>query len=238
VRTKACATARVARVVNRRASTTPHTHNTLTTHAREHTHRDWALAITEFSSAIELDPSDHVFFSNRSGSYASLGEYDKALTDAEECVRLNASFAKGYGRKGLALFKLGKTADAESAYEEGLSVKPGDVNLAKGLEEVQMAAMKSQGFGGMGGGGGGMPGGMGGDPMAGLGAMFGEGMWGKLQANPSTAALLQDPAYVTKMKTLQANPSLLKCVVRRRFVLFFVVVFVVLLLWFEYAVQL
>jgi stress-induced-phosphoprotein 1 len=39
-----------------------------------------------FTKAIEINPNDHVFYSNRSGAYASLQQYEKALEDANKCV--------------------------------------------------------------------------------------------------------------------------------------------------------
>ena len=52
-------------------------------------------AIEHFTKAIELNPSDHIFYSNRSGAYASLKQYSKALEDAEKCVELKSDWAKG-----------------------------------------------------------------------------------------------------------------------------------------------
>lgn len=66
-----------------------------------------------------MDPTDHVFFSNRSACYLGRREADKALSDAEECVRLKPDWAKGYVRKGAALHGLGQLDDAAKAYEEG-----------------------------------------------------------------------------------------------------------------------
>ena len=40
--------------------------------------------------------------------------------------------------------------------------------------------------------------------------IFGPQMWVKLQTNPSTAPLLNDPSFVQKMKQLQANPNLIQ----------------------------
>jgi stress-induced-phosphoprotein 1 len=57
--------------------------------------------------AIELDPSNHVLYSNRSACYASLRDFEKALTDANKTVELNPGWSKGYGRKGAALHGLG-----------------------------------------------------------------------------------------------------------------------------------
>jgi stress-induced-phosphoprotein 1 len=70
-------------------------------------------AVTWFTKAIALDPTDHVFFSNRSAAYAAMSDYDNALKDAESCVKLAPTWAKGYSRLGLALFNLKKYDDAK-----------------------------------------------------------------------------------------------------------------------------
>jgi stress-induced-phosphoprotein 1 len=53
-------------------------------------------AVSLFTQAIEINPHDHVFFSNRSGSYASLQKYEEALEDAAMCVALKPDWVKGY----------------------------------------------------------------------------------------------------------------------------------------------
>ena len=57
----------------------------------------------KFSQAIELDPSNHVLYSNRSGAYASLKDWQKALEDANKVTEIKPDWAKGWGRKGTAL---------------------------------------------------------------------------------------------------------------------------------------
>ena len=59
-------------------------------------------AITAYTEAISIDPQDHVFFSNRSAAYLSKGDADAALGDGNRCVQLNATWPKGYTRKGAA----------------------------------------------------------------------------------------------------------------------------------------
>lgn len=53
-------------------------------------------AVDAFTKAIEINPNDHVFFSNRSGAYASLNQLDEALKDAVQCITLKPDWAKGY----------------------------------------------------------------------------------------------------------------------------------------------
>ncbi|CAJ1439795.1 unnamed protein product [Effrenium voratum] len=79
--------------------------------------KNYKEAIKHFTEAIKHDPSDHVFFSNRSACYASLEQYDKALEDGTECVRLKPDWAKGYTRKGLAEYFLSKYDNAADTYK-------------------------------------------------------------------------------------------------------------------------
>lgn len=58
----------------------------------------------------------------------------------EQTIKLNPSFAKGYGRKGGALHGARQFDEAIAAYEEGLKIAPGDAALQKGLTDVKRAA--------------------------------------------------------------------------------------------------
>lgn len=46
--------------------------------------KDYGTAITLFTKAIELDPQNHVLFSNRSAAKAGRKQWAAALEDAEE----------------------------------------------------------------------------------------------------------------------------------------------------------
>lgn len=146
---------------------------------------EFDTAVTEFSAAIELDPTDNVFFSNRSGAYASLSQFDKALEDANTCISLKPNWGKGYSRKGFALLKLRKFDEATAAYNEGLAVEPGNASCTQGLKDVEDAQK----------------------PANPLGSLFGPDMWGKLAADPVTREYLNDPAFVQKLKQIQSNPN-------------------------------
>ena len=51
-------------------------------------------AAEHFSAAIDLDPTNHVLYSNRSAAYASLKRYDAALKDAKQTVELKPDWAR------------------------------------------------------------------------------------------------------------------------------------------------
>lgn len=119
--------------------------------------KNFKEAIKHFTEAIKHDPSDHVFFSNRSACYASLENYDKALEDGAECVRLKPDWPKGYTRKGLAEYFLQKYDDAAETYKAGLKLAPEDATLKEGLKKAMDAKydVPGAGVGGNGNGGGG-----------------------------------------------------------------------------------
>lgn len=89
----------------------------------------YAEAAECYGKAIECDPENPVFYSNRSAAHANLSSFDAALLDAETAIRLDAKFVKAYSRKGLALYKLGKTTKACEAYREGLKLDPSNESL-------------------------------------------------------------------------------------------------------------
>ena len=99
------------------------------------------LAIEKYTKAIELDSTNHVFYSNRSNAYTLQNKYQEALDDAVKCIEVNPQFVKGYCRKGLALFKMGKMEESVKAYDEGLAVLPGNELLLKDKASVE-AQMK------------------------------------------------------------------------------------------------
>lgn len=56
---------------------------------------DIQQAISFYTQAIELDPDNYVYYSNRSAAYMKADSKSKALKDAERCLELSPSFIKG-----------------------------------------------------------------------------------------------------------------------------------------------
>jgi tetratricopeptide (TPR) repeat protein len=86
---------------------------------------DYEGAIKWYAQAIEFNPNNQVYYSNRSAAYLAKGFAEIALKDAEKCISLNPEWPKGYGRKGAALHKMEAYDKAIKAYEDGLKVAPG-----------------------------------------------------------------------------------------------------------------
>ncbi len=67
--------------------------------------KNYLQAAKYYTEAIKLDPKNHIFYSNRSASLFQLSQFEEALADANECIKLSPNFAKGYFRKGkLSIF--------------------------------------------------------------------------------------------------------------------------------------
>jgi len=83
---------------------------------------DWLMAVGHFTQAIEEDPTDHVFYSNRSAANLKLLRTLDAVEDAEHCVRLAQDWAKGYSRLGAALWADRRLPEAVEAFDHGLKL--------------------------------------------------------------------------------------------------------------------
>jgi len=103
-------------------------------------------AINFYTEAIKIDGRNHVYFSNRSAAYMGKNMFSDALEDAEQCVKLNPKWGKGYFRRAVALLALSRASDAEAVLQEGIRADPSNNDLRAKLEEVQKAIEKERRF--------------------------------------------------------------------------------------------
>ncbi|XVF13314.1 hypothetical protein REPUB_Repub08aG0198100 [Reevesia pubescens] len=157
---------------------------------------DFNTAIKHFTEAINLSPTNHVLYSNRSASYASLHQYDAALSDAKKTVELKPDWSKGYSRLGAAHLGLHQYQDAISAYKKGLEIDPKNEALKSGLADAQSAATASASRARA------AP-----SPSPFGDAFQGPEIWAKLTSDPTTRVFLQQPDFVKMMQEIQRNPS-------------------------------
>lgn len=138
-----------------------------------------------------------MLYSNRSGAYASLKQFDKALEDANKTTEIKPDWAKGWGRKGTALHGEGELVGAIDAFEEALKLDPNNAQAKTGLEAVRRAVdaeAKADGLAG--------------DPSGGLGNMFNDPqLYQKLAANPKTSGFLGDAKFMNKLQNMKNNPD-------------------------------
>jgi stress-induced-phosphoprotein 1 len=63
-------------------------------------------AVSHFTTCIELDSSNEVYYSNRAAAYTALKKYTEAIADSKEVVRLKPGWPRGWARLGAAYFGL------------------------------------------------------------------------------------------------------------------------------------
>ena len=107
-------------------------------------------AIQCWSNAIEIvENNDNdknilkVLYSNRSGAYLKLKNKDKALDDANKCIKLDNTWTKGFIRKGDTLHAFGKYIEAYNAYNEGNRIDSNDNSIKQKMETMMNLIARS-----------------------------------------------------------------------------------------------
>lgn len=81
--------------------------------------QEYSSAISFYSQAIEVDPANHVLFSNRAACALGLKDWETALADSKQAMALKPEWPKGYSRCARALQGLGRLLEAVKTLEEG-----------------------------------------------------------------------------------------------------------------------
>lgn len=103
--------------------------------------RQFELALEFYSKALDVSPSNHVILSNRSLTFYKLERYDAALSEANQCIKANKIWAKGYIRKATALNALGKHKEAKETCVVGFALQ--DQSLCKLFVEEWLKASRA-----------------------------------------------------------------------------------------------
>jgi len=83
---------------------------------------DYPSAIKHYTEAMKRNPDDAKIYSNRAACYQKLAEFKMACDDAEECIKRDPKFVKGYIRKGMALLAMKKSTEASEAFQAALEI--------------------------------------------------------------------------------------------------------------------
>ncbi|XP_025221727.1 serine/threonine-protein phosphatase 5 isoform X1 [Theropithecus gelada] len=97
--------------------------------------KDYENAIKFYSQAIELNPSNAIYYGNRSLAYLRTECYGYALGDATRAIELDKKYIKGYYRRAASNMALGKFRAALRDYETVVKVKPHDKDAKMKYQE-------------------------------------------------------------------------------------------------------
>lgn len=97
--------------------------------------KEWQAAIDKYTEAIEVDPTDAKFYSNRSACYMEVKKYHDALQDAVICRQLLPQWSKACYRMAVARLALELYEDAALSAWEGLNQDEENEELRRLLQE-------------------------------------------------------------------------------------------------------
>ncbi|EGE80785.2 protein phosphatase [Blastomyces dermatitidis ATCC 18188] len=183
--------------------------------------KDYPTAISLYTQALNIAPSNPIYLSNRAAAYSASGNHTKAAEDAEIAVAADPKYVKGWSRLGLARFALGNAKGAAEAYQKGIDAEGngGSEAMRKGLEtakkrieemkkeeneppaeDVDDASGSSRGAGGAGG----MP------DLSALAGMFGGGgAGGGAGGMPDFSSIMSNPMFASMAQNLMGNPDMM-----------------------------
>lgn len=97
-----------------------------------------------YLAAIQLDPFNPVYWSNRAFAHIRLDEFGAAITDATKAINLDATYAKAYYRRGDAAFALSHFKDAVQDFRAAARLAPRDPDLRRKLAEAEKELKRSR----------------------------------------------------------------------------------------------
>ncbi|KAJ7225944.1 cytoplasmic protein [Mycena pura] len=174
--------------------------------------KQYDQAIEAYSQAIDADPTNPVYYSNRAAAYSSKGAHLAAVGDAEQAISLDAQFIKAYHRLGHAQYSLADFPAAADAFERGLKLDPNNVGLKSGLENAKARILPDEPSDDVSStthDAGAAPGGMGGlgDLLGGMGGGGGMPDLASLMNNPQMMAMAQQMMANGGLESLMQNPA-------------------------------
>eukprot|EP01095_Lingulamoeba_sp_RSL-Kostka_P001531 TRINITY_DN12160_c0_g1_i2.p1 TRINITY_DN12160_c0_g1~~TRINITY_DN12160_c0_g1_i2.p1 ORF type:complete len:346 (+),score=97.25 TRINITY_DN12160_c0_g1_i2:110-1147(+) len=106
--------------------------------------KNYDEAIKFYTYAIRKQPSAPLY-SNRSACYFFSKRYDKALEDANNTIKLDENYSKGYSRKGMVLARTENFLEAIETLEicEKLQKKNGE-NISNTQKELESARFRQR----------------------------------------------------------------------------------------------
>ena len=172
-------------------------------------------AIDFYTQAIELDPLNPIYLSNRAAAYSGSQRHAEAKSDAEMATAADPAYTKAWSRLGLANFALGDAKASMEAYKKGMDAEGngGSEAMRKGYETAKRKVEQEEGpdaasevdataaRGGPGAGG--MP------DLASLAGMFGGGGGGGGGGMPDFAQMMNNPMMRQMAENIMSNPDAL-----------------------------
>eukprot|EP00755_Sulcionema_specki_P012373 Sspe_Gene.51248::Locus_28465_Transcript_1_1_Confidence_1.000_Length_1171::g.51248::m.51248/K16365/SGTA; small glutamine-rich tetratricopeptide repeat-containing protein alpha len=141
-------------------------------------------AVGFYTKAIELEPDNAIFYSNRAAAYTRLSQYKDCIRDCTKAVQLKPDYVKAYSRLATGHFHDRNYPAAVDAIKKALELEPENETYKSDLAVFEAKAAQSPA----------MPGGFPG----GLGDMFN---------NPAFMNMANNPAFLDMANNLMSDPQ-------------------------------
>mmetsp|Transcript_65100 Transcript_65100/g.183243 ORF Transcript_65100/g.183243 Transcript_65100/m.183243 type:complete len:394 (-) Transcript_65100:87-1268(-) len=101
---------------------------------------DFMQATSQYTVALELDPTLDAVWANRSQCWLKVGNPEKALEDAVRCTEVNPLNPKGWFRKGMSLHAMERYQEAIPALLEAEKLEPNNRQVSDAIKMAQLKA--------------------------------------------------------------------------------------------------
>ncbi|XP_029431969.1 small glutamine-rich tetratricopeptide repeat-containing protein beta isoform X2 [Rhinatrema bivittatum] len=98
---------------------------------------NYGAAVDCYTQAVELDPSNAVYYCNRAAAQSKLGNCSEAIKDCERAIAIDPNYSKAYGRMGLALAAMNKYEEAIASYQKALNLDPENDSYKSNLKVAE-----------------------------------------------------------------------------------------------------
>ena len=99
--------------------------------------KEYSQAINYYSKAIQLNPQDSNFYSNRALCYFNMENFIDCVADCNRAINLNPAFVKAYKKKASALANQLKFTEAVQAMKDAVNCERDNIAVKNELEEYE-----------------------------------------------------------------------------------------------------
>ena len=104
--------------------------------------KQYLLASKKYDLAIALEPNNAIYICNRAACWLMVGNYEKAVEDANTAIKLDPLYQRAYERAGKAYLALGKCSKARTHLRRFCELAASEEDTPKMRSKVQ--EMKSE----------------------------------------------------------------------------------------------
>ncbi|CAZ81499.1 unnamed protein product [Tuber melanosporum] len=104
--------------------------------------RDWKTAVDFYTQAIELDPNQALFYSNRAQAHIRMEAYGSAIEDAAKAIEIDPASVKAYYRRAISNVALLKYKEALKDFRTVCKKAPNDKDARLKMNECEKLIRK------------------------------------------------------------------------------------------------